>query len=203
MSYNEVLGHGGRFSYEQDLDAGYQGSYGNGHKKQIWLIRRKTGRFVARPWLDEPMLGTKPVQIIPRVGLNDVQFGMSREQVRSIVGEPEELATYEEGTDDASEAWYFWADGISYHFDADSDWRLTTIEVSSPEALLEDRAVIGIPQSELVDLLHGRNAYWPDSEEEPVSVAEWDMNFWIQEGVLTDIQWGVPIGNDDREIWPC
>jgi hypothetical protein len=148
------------------------------------------------------MLGGRPVHIIPKVGFKNIHFGMSREQVRSLVGEPEDLESYEEGSDDASEVWYFWSDGVSYHFDADSDWRLTTIEVSSPEALLENRAVMGISHLELKNLLHGKDAHWPESEEEPVSVTEWGMNFWIEEGVLTSVQWGVPIGDDDCEIWP-
>lgn len=142
------------------------------------------------------------MQIIPRIGFKDVLFGMSREQVRSIVGVPEEISTYEEGTDDASEVWYCWTDGVSYHFDADCDWRLTTIEVSSPDALFKDCAVMGISQLELVDLLEGRDVHWPDNEEEPVSVTEWCMNFWFEGGILTSIQWSVPFDDNDREIWP-
>ena len=142
------------------------------------------------------------MRILPLLGLGDLRFGANREDVRHHLGEPEQTALDDEGTEDASEAWYYWARGVSVHFGADVDWRLDCIEASSPSAELRGVRLVGATEPELREFLGPVQAQWPTEEMKPIEVPEWDLNFWTECGVVESIQWGVPIGDDDREIWP-
>jgi hypothetical protein len=130
-----------------------------------------------------------------------VRFGMTRDEVRELLGKPEERDRSPVGSDE-SEAWYFRSRGLSLHFDSDVDWRLTTIEVGLPEAELDGQKLVGMTVEQLRAAHPGRLLAWNGDEFEPMTIDAWSMNLWIEDGVLGDIQWSVPFGADDRECWP-
>lgn len=43
----------------------------------------------------------------------------------------------------------------------------------------------------------------PADPTDPISVEEWQMNLWFEDGVLESVQWGVPLGEEDAETWPA
>jgi len=141
------------------------------------------------------------MHISPNIGLDTIRFGMKRDDVQAILGPPEERTAYK--LDDYStEAWYYWSQGISLNFDEELDWRLTTIEVDSPDAELIGHRPIGMNRQALRTLLEGLTVEWTDDEMEPIRVAEWEMDIYFEDGVLGQVQWSVPLDADDSEVWP-
>ena len=67
-------------------------------------------------------------------GVDNLKFGLTREKVALLMGEPSEKETID-GDDEmgTSEAWHYDELELSLTFDEDDDWKLTTIAASSPE----------------------------------------------------------------------
>ena len=143
------------------------------------------------------------VDVIPGIGMDDVLFGWTREQVEARVGPPEEAAehAYEDG--DHTVAWYYWSRGFSFHFDAEDDWRLSRVEVDAASARLNGLRVIGLSRQGLLEFLGAEQAAWTEEPDSGlVDVQEWGVSFWLKEGVVVSVQWGVLFSDDDEAIWP-
>ena len=155
-------------------------------------------------------MNTKEIKI--GEGLGDIKFGMSREQVRAALGEPDDMDQFDDSEldDDASESWHYDELELSLSFDEDSDWKLVTVAVSSPDYTFHNKNLIGLSaealMAELEPLQLGE--YETDdwsSEEIPdhklISFPDAQLNFWLENGELTEIQWG-PLFDGDDEIRP-
>ena len=146
-------------------------------------------------------------------GLGEVKFGMTREQVSSILGQPDDIDQYSDSDleDDSSESWHYDELEISLSFDEDADWKLVTIAVSAPNYKLDNKELIGLEGEEVIKVLESLNLGshetedW-SSEEIPdhklISFTDSQINFWVEDGELTEIQWG-PLFIDEETIkWP-
>lgn len=149
-------------------------------------------------------------------GLGRIKFGMTRKEVKDILGEPDEAEVFSpsdhDGDDDEQmESWHFDSHEISASFDEMEDWRLVTLSVSSSDYLFEGKKLIGMDRKDLIKTLNELDLKdleyedWSTNESPDhklISAEEAGMNFWLDEGVLTEIQWG-PLFSDDDEIeWP-
>lgn len=147
------------------------------------------------------------------VGLGEIKFGMTRDQVKAVLGEPDDVDQYSDSDldDDASESWHYDELEMSLSFDEDADWKLVTIAVSSPNYEFNGKKLIGLGSDELMaelaklSLGEFETDDW-SSEEIPdhklVSFPDAQMNFWLEDGELTEIQWG-PLFLDEETIqWP-
>jgi hypothetical protein len=147
-------------------------------------------------------------------GLDNLQFGMSREQFKEIMGEPDEVEVMENEDlpEDTSEAWHYDEIELSASFDQMEEWRLTSLAVSSPEYTFEGVDLIGLSQQEVmdqVDLMElGDVSIEELSEEEDNSqqiatLLDVSLNLWFDNGILSEIQWG-PYWDEEEEelVWP-
>lgn len=146
-------------------------------------------------------------------GLGDIKFGMTREQVESILGKPDEVDVYSdpEVDDEDSESWHYDDLELSLSFDEESEWKLITIAVSSDKYRLNGKHVIGLHKEELLPVLESlflgesETEDW-SSEEVPnhvmVAYGDKQVNFWYEDDVLSEIQWGPLFIDDDTIRWP-
>ncbi len=147
-------------------------------------------------------------------GLDKLKFGMTREEVKAAIGEPNEVENYNplEEDEGESEAWHYDELELSASFDEEDDFRLTSLAVSSAEYLFEGVNLIGLSQEEvmqqveLMDLgdVELEAVAEDDSLQQSVgSIAEASLNLWFEDGQLSEIQWG-PFWDEDEEcyIWP-
>ncbi len=147
-------------------------------------------------------------------GLDNIQFGMLRENVKAILGEPDEIEEMvdEEMEEDRSEVWHYDELEISVSFDEIEDWRLTSIAVSSSDFTFEGVDMIGLSQQEAlaqielmglgeiqIDDVTGNG----EANHQIAYLHEASLNLWFDNGILSEIQWG-PFWDDDDEviIWP-
>ena len=109
--------------------------------------------------------------IKPGIGLGAVKFGMTREQVSEILGDPTEIDVF---TDDESganvESWHYDEDEASFAFDEEADWRLTTIAVSGDHYEFAEIKPIGMPIEQLITQLEsaGFEGLEEDDEDDQV-----------------------------------
>lgn len=151
-------------------------------------------------------------EIHPGKGLGMLRFGMSRDQVKELIGEADDVESYalDEIGGDETEAWHYDELGISLSFDQEFDWRLSSIAVSLEDYTLDGEALIGKPMDEVLNTLEGKN--WGELEEDE-DIAEEDadvamyaieskgISFWFEDEVLSEIQIS-PLVEDDEVIWP-
>jgi len=157
------------------------------------------------------MLNIKDIKV--GVGLGDIKFGISREDLIKAVGDPTETDQYSavEEEDYLTESWHYDEHEFSVSFDEEDNWRLTTVAISSENALLEGNSLIGKNKDEVLSLLKSLNLGEMEDEEllegmensQLISFISSSLNFWFEDGVLSEIQWGVLWENEDTPKWPA
>ena len=154
---------------------------------------------------------TKDIQF--GIGLGVLKFGMSREQVKTILGEPNEKELhYDEDINvDASELWHYDDLDVSISFDQEEDWKLVTLAVTSNFYQLNGKSLIGLSKKALMAELKTSQIEDLDiedlsSEDSPnhvlLSSLSLGVNFWLDAGILEEIQWGPDFIDDDTIKWP-
>lgn len=146
-------------------------------------------------------------------GLGILLFGMKRDQVKEILGDPNEtdVYSYTELENDKTENWHFDDYELSVSFSEEEDWKLDTIAINSNYYLLNNESLIGRSIDEVKELLKKWDIDdlefedW-SSEESPdhkllISDAL-EINFWFDEGKLAEIQWGPLFKDEETIIWP-
>lgn len=153
------------------------------------------------------------VEIKPGIGLGFLKFGMSREQVKELLGEPTFIDKYShsDALNDATESWEYDELYLSISFDEAENWKLMMFSVSSDFYELEEASLIGLNEKKLIDQLDEidfGNVYVEDcseNDDEDLKVIEIDeksINFWLTNGVLDEIQWSPIFIDDDTIKWP-
>ena len=153
------------------------------------------------------------LEIKPLNGLGSLRFGMSRDEVTSLLGEPEDVDEYSfsGAEDDLSESWHYDEMDLSMSFDAEDDWRLVTLAVSSPDYQLEGHSLVGLNRDELLSLLESIGIGNISEENELaldmpghqlVAAHDHFMNFWFEGNRLMEVQWSPRFNDDDEIEWP-
>lgn len=158
------------------------------------------------------------MKVLPEVGLEispdaALRFGMSRDDVRAVLGEPEQVNDDGGDEDDGGgggdgdegavvEAWYYWTHGIALSFDEEVDWKLCAIEVTSADTELDGQRPIGMTIEQARAALSGAEIEWDGDEMEPAGVDAWSLNMWIEDDKIASLQWSVGFDENDQENWP-
>jgi hypothetical protein len=142
-------------------------------------------------------------------GFGAILFGMTRDEVKKLAGEPDEIESYDHDDVDGgkAEAWHYDDPEISFSFEEFNDWNLTSIAVSAPDFKLEGKMLMGLKIDEVtkilkemkigeVELVDYSSADSPDLHL--VTIDEAGLNLWFDEGVLTEIQWS-PLWDEEEE----
>jgi hypothetical protein len=153
-----------------------------------------------------------PMQWIvrPGIGLGDLRFGSEREEVRLLLGNPEDISERPLGYD-KSIAWYYWELGVSAHFCGEDGFRLGTLQVERQDAELFEHRLIGLLEHEVREIL-GRMSLGA-AKYEVMEFSDFPtkcrlvyqdqgLNFWFKHNRLEAIQWGYLFGANDEVLWP-
>ncbi len=152
-------------------------------------------------------------EIKPGAGFGKILFGMGREQVKKILGEPNEIErnVHDDNEEDVTESWHYDDIEVSLSFEKTEDWKLCTIAVSDPEATINGKKVVGMSTEEVKALLKSLDVKNPTLEdwstaEDPdyfsLTAEELEMVFWIEGDEVMDIQWGPYFIDEDTIRWP-
>ncbi len=144
------------------------------------------------------------MNIIPCVGFDKVVFGMDRAQVKGLLGTADSLEQVEFPEGESTESWIYNELAVDLNFDSDCDFRLTRITFFAPSASVEDHAVVGMSERQLL-------AAFPDLflEEEggeygkSYEYIEKEISFFVVDGKVESFTLVVPSAEDGRGVqWP-
>ncbi|GAA5494579.1 hypothetical protein SAMN02745181_3143 [Rubritalea squalenifaciens DSM 18772] len=131
----------------------------------------------------------KPQKILLGKGLDDLPFGLTQDQVKEVLGDPEERDQVDLG-DEMSIAWHYWDLGISLNFDESENYGLTSIDVASPEVTLFGKALIGMTREEVKDFLDSQSiGQSVDEVHNGLVYPDVELSLWFSGGELSEIQW--------------
>lgn len=133
----------------------------------------------------------KAQKILLGKGLDDLPFGASQEEVEAVLGKAEETDELDM-KGEKSIAWHYWELGISANFDESLDYNLSSLDVASPEVLLFEKRVIGMPIDEVKKFLADKKIGEPvDEVQRGLIYHDANLSLWFNGGDLEEIQWGV------------
>jgi hypothetical protein len=146
-------------------------------------------------------------------GLGNLKFGMTRKEVELMLGKPSFIDKYShsDSKKDLTESWQYDELLLSLSFDEEEDWKLIMISVNDDFYELEGKSLIGLFQEGLIKELDEMDlGEWSledcsedDNEDQKViEIEEKSINFWINDGVLDEIQWTPFFIDDDTIEWP-
>ncbi|KAA3635679.1 MAG: hypothetical protein DWQ02_09550 [Bacteroidetes bacterium] len=157
---------------------------------------------------------TEPKYIIkPGIGVGDLSFGMSRDQVVETLGQPTEKESFadpDQEHEDLEEIWHYDELELSASFEAANDWVLVSLSVSGEEYRLEGTPIIGLTKDGLTAVLNdmdfGEVEYEDHSSlenpsQELIASTLFGMNFWLENGKVTEIQWNPMLMEEGELDW--
>jgi len=152
-------------------------------------------------------------EVIVGKGLGDIIFGCSKENLKQLIGAPNEIDTFNASGDEdeyLTEAWHYDEHEFSVSFDEEDNWRLTTISTSSPDCTFNGVPLIGKNIEEVTQILKNENLGENDLEDlseesgnnKLISYLNASLNLWFENDLLSEIQWGVLWSDEDTPKWP-
>lgn len=147
------------------------------------------------------------------IGLGPVRFGMTKSEVKLILGDPSnsETFSYSDSDEDLTECWDYQDLELTLNFDEEEDWRLTMISVTSKFYELQGVSLIGLNGEDLLaqlTKLNIGNVEIEDFSEEDVfdneliEIEDKSLSFWLNDDVLDEIQWTPFFIDEDTLDWP-
>lgn len=144
------------------------------------------------------------------VGLGVLKFGMTRTEVKLILGEPSFIDKYShsESDNDLTESWEYDDLKLSLSFDEEESWKVTMMSVNSNFYEFEGKSLIGKSEKDILTSLNINDSYLEDVSERDgenhkvIEIEEKSINFWFIDGVLDEIQWSPLFIDDDTINWP-
>ena len=129
--------------------------------------------------------------IVPKVGIDSIKLGMSRDEVSSQWGSPDSIHDFIALEDSPEDKWIVWKydKGIELNFDSEEEFLLISIDTGSAGVTFENVVLIGMSEKELrlkfpniqyddeFELDSGRNYILPEHE----------LSFWLVDGKVTNI----------------
>ncbi len=143
--------------------------------------------------------------------LGEVKFGMTTSEVEDLLGPSDETETYALESGEETESWHYDELELSLSFVVSTDKRLVSITTSSEDSILYGEEIVGLNKKELIKYLEKKKVedlQFEDcsSEDAPDLKLYYSMNlamnFWLEEGIVSDVEWAVKMDDKDQVIWP-
>jgi len=139
--------------------------------------------------------------------MGPLRFGASMDEVRELMGEPEEIEESDDDDEFEHQAWNYLDEGYSLYFDREDDYRLSCIETDHAGMRLFGEAIHGLSVEKIQDLMRRQNV--DEAEVETMETGEVRLSYekqmidlYFDEDELQFVNFGVFI-NDDLEVqWP-
>ncbi|MEZ4909818.1 MAG: hypothetical protein R2774_03040 [Saprospiraceae bacterium] len=152
-------------------------------------------------------------EITLAAGIGALKFGMTKEDVATLLGEPEEKSEFESDFSPGMflGSWHYDILEMTLVFDPYYEDRLVSIGVSDPHYTLQGKSLIGMSMEEIENYLEKLDIQITDnddksSEEEPdlwlIECEESGILFWISDDEVIEVQINPFMDDDDNVAWP-
>ncbi len=140
-------------------------------------------------------------------GMGPLKFGATMDEVRALMGEPEEIEESEEDDEFEHQAWNYLEEGYSLYFDREDDYRLSCIETDHPGLRLFGEPIHGKSQVAIEELMRRHGYDNPETErmetgEVRLSFEKEMIDLYFDEDELQFVNFGVFISDDLDVQWP-
>lgn len=143
-------------------------------------------------------------EIIPKIGLGDLKFGMDMEKVVSNLGEPEEIDNFESEEEMNAVLLHYWEKGVSVFFEGHTRQVVAGIETEHPDAKLFGENVIDMSEEEVIDLMkrNGSRDFDKEIEDDDVrlSYEEEMIDFYLRDGKVVFVNWDVIVDEEGNLV---
>lgn len=92
------------------------------------------------------------LNIYPLKGINNLNFGCKQDDVRKILGEPDEVEHLEEDDNLSSLIWQYWNLGLTIFFDEFDHNKFASAEIEHPDALIFGKRIFDLSEKEAIEL---------------------------------------------------
>ncbi len=134
-------------------------------------------------------------EIIPLKGFGEITFGMTPDEVSSVLGNPDYYENIEDEDDDTPILYYEYEDlGVSIYFEQEGGKNvLSYFETDNDEITLYGTKVFALTSSQLIELMKHNGAELTDREDEDgatrFSFDSVMMDFFFEGEEMTVISW--------------
>lgn len=143
------------------------------------------------------------MKLLPKVGLDELIFGMTHDEVIEIMGEPNKKYHPEENEDELIMEWN--AIRLRLTFFEDDGGRLGYISCQNPDIIYRESSIIGQRIANVKELLEKFIKEWEHDDFETFSTyfneENW-LTLHVEYGVVNTLEMGVPFKTEDEHQWP-
>jgi hypothetical protein len=135
-------------------------------------------------------------------GLDNLKFGMNRDEVSKIIGKPDELELDTEDGD-AAEMWIYPEKELTLFFEGDEMPILVSIESGHEDTELFGKKIFDLSEKDIISLLQANQAGEMEIEDEAwgehrISFDDLMIDFYMENGKLNTVNWSMVISDDDE-----
>lgn len=143
-------------------------------------------------------------EIKPKVGLGELDFGITMEQLIEVIGKPEEVEDLADEDDFNTTILNYWEMGLTAYYEGTDNSVLSCFETDNRNSTLFGKPVFNMKEQEILDLMKANGFKEIDSDteewgEKRISYDDAMLDFYFNEGQLLSINWGVLV-NENGEI---
>lgn len=139
-------------------------------------------------------------EIKPNEGYGDIKFGMDMDKLANIVGEPEEIISFDDDEELSIVILHYWEKGFSVFMDGITRQVVAGIEFDNLGSALYGVKIIGKSEDEIISLMksNGHADYEIEVEESDkrYSFDEGMMDFFFVKGKLEYMNFGVLVDEE-------
>lgn len=141
-------------------------------------------------------------------GFSQLQFGLSREELKKLLGKPDEIESIASDFDGGSiENWHYDDLELSASFEEELDWKLVAFSITSTKYKLSENSIIGMSKGQVQEYFteeqFGECEIIVESEKsELFSFEDKSINIWLEDGQVVEFLWGVLWEDEENPEWP-
>jgi hypothetical protein len=147
------------------------------------------------------------LEIKPCIGLSNIPFGASMNDIEKILGKAEESEVLDDLDDCSSVVWHYWDQGFSIFFDENNQQLFGCVEIDNENTLLWGQKIFTLSEKQIIDLFKSKNYKKFETEvhdwgERRLSFDDANIDFYFEKNKLSSINYGKPLNDSHILILP-
>jgi len=138
--------------------------------------------------------------IKPNKGYGKIEFGMDMERLAELVGEPEEIVSFDDDEELNIVVLHYWEQGFSVFMDGITRQVVAGIETEHPDAELYNTKIIGMSEEDAIKFMkengHENFDIEMEDSDKRYSFDEGMMDFFFVDGKLEYMNFGVLVDEE-------
>ena len=145
----------------------------------------------------------KSLEIKPKEGFGEIKFGEILDNVVMLLGEPQELDSFEDEEELNMLILHYWDLGFSIIFEGTFKQVVAGFETDHPDATIYGKKAIGMSEKDVISVMkeHGYPEFETDMEDgdKRLTFEELLLDFYFRDGKVIYINWGALV-DDEGEL---